>query len=66
MEISGYGENLQVCSFRPHDVHAQPVNPFRVIPGMTASSGSEVGLGVCYDVFKGKSHDLRLSPQHSC
>ena len=66
MEISRYGENLHVGSFRLPDAHAQPVDPLRVIPGVTPSSGSEAGLGVCYDVFQGKSHDLRLSPQHSC
>jgi len=65
MEIAAMARTSRSAS-SPADVHAESVNPFRVIPGVTPSSGSEVGLGVCDDVFQGKSHDLCLPPQNLC
>jgi hypothetical protein len=64
MKVSSNGQHFQIGSFSLPDMHTQSINPFRVIPVMTAASSTEALLRKSYDVFYGDRHDLCLSPQN--
>ena len=51
MEVSCDGENLQISALRLPDMHAEPINPFRVIRIVTSASLSKALFGISNDVF---------------
>jgi hypothetical protein len=51
MKVGGNGQYFQIGTFNLPNVHAESVNPFRVIPVVTAAGRDETLFGVLYDVF---------------